>query len=148
MKTCKQCGEEKELTEYSPRATQCKPCRNQASAEYRKGRRDYFQEKARKWRAKNPERKQANNQDWYRRNKQAHSESKDEYRKANPEKIVAHWAVGNAVRRGKLVTPNECSECGSDSRLHAHHDDYSKPLEVRWLCVACHSQHHNQQEIA
>ena len=27
-------------------------------------------------------------------------------------------------------------------RCQAHHDDYSKPLEVRWLCVTCHAAHH------
>jgi hypothetical protein len=27
-------------------------------------------------------------------------------------------------------------------RLEAHHTDYSRPLEVEWLCVSCHRNHH------
>lgn len=29
-------------------------------------------------------------------------------------------------------------------KVQAHHDDYSKPLEVRWLCVPHHALHHKQ----
>ena len=37
---------------------------------------------------------------------------------------------------GKLK-PEPCEGCG-DPKAQKHHDDYSKPLEVRWLCVNCH----------
>lgn len=58
----------------------------------------------------------------------------------------AHWAVHNAVVRGLLERPDDCEKCGYVGRvtrdIHAHHDDYSKPLDVRWLCSSCHGRHH------
>jgi hypothetical protein len=57
----------------------------------------------------------------------------------NPEKQRAHQQLNNAVRRGKLISPEECEQCGKlKCRLEAHHEDYSKPLEVNWLCCSCH----------
>lgn len=56
------------------------------------------------------------------------------------EQTRAHKVVGNAVKDGRLVKkPCEC--CG-DEKAEAHHDDYSKPLDVRWLCRKCHKKHH------
>jgi len=47
--------------------------------------------------------------------------------------------VSRAVKSGLLVKPSACSRCrGGTGRIHAHHDNYSRPLEVRWLCTRCH----------
>lgn len=35
-----------------------------------------------------------------------------------------------------------CEVCGTDERVHAHHHDYSRPLDVRWLCFRCHKGSH------
>ena len=60
---------------------------------------------------------------------------------ANREKHLAHKAVEYAVKTGKLVRqPCEC--CGVTEKVHAHHDDYSKRLEVNWLCPLHHKQRH------
>ena len=61
-------------------------------------------------------------------------------RAANPEKHRARQLTYNAKRRGELV-PEPCESCG-ETKVHAHHDDYSKPLDVRWLCKPCHSAWH------
>lgn len=64
-----------------------------------------------------------------------------QYRAKYPKKYAAHTWVGNAVRDGKLVKQTVC-ECGSDFHVEAHHDDYDKPTEVRWLCALCHKRWH------
>jgi hypothetical protein len=48
-------------------------------------------------------------------------------------------------KRGKLVKA-PCENCGSP-RSQMHHHDYSKPLEVEWLCRPCHMAHHKQELI-
>lgn len=62
------------------------------------------------------------------------------WRQRYPERAKAHFAVSNAIRDGKLQK-GPCEVCG-DGRVHGHHDDYTKPLEVRWLCPKHHAQHH------
>ena len=51
--------------------------------------------------------------------------------------------VACAVKKGSLVNPGKCSECGStQGQISGHHDDYSKPFSVRWLCHSCHFKWH------
>jgi hypothetical protein len=64
-----------------------------------------------------------------------------EYRRRYPNKHRAHTIVNNAVRDSRLFKEH-CSVCGGRERIHAHHDDYAKPLNVRWLCAAHHKQWH------
>lgn len=50
-----------------------------------------------------------------------------------------------AVRRGEIVSPGKCSRCGTtEGRICGHHEDYSKPLEVVWLCNSCHGARHGE----
>lgn len=51
-----------------------------------------------------------------------------------------------AVARG-LLTPTPCQHCGA-SKVEGHHEDYSKPLMVVWLCRPCHARHHQTQRAA
>ncbi len=71
-------------------------------------------------------------------------EAKRKYNKAYhrryPYKKAAHCAVAQALKRGDLVK-SPCEQCG-DPRVEAHHDDYSRPLDVRWLCPLCHRRWH------
>jgi hypothetical protein len=64
----------------------------------------------------------------------------DKWRKAHPRAVWAHVALQSGLRRG-LVTKQACEVCGKP-KAEAHHDDYSRPLEVRWLCRAHHKAHH------
>lgn len=66
-----------------------------------------------------------------------------EYRAKYPNKYKAHRAVSKAVKEGTLCNPGKC-ECGSTYHVEAHHDDYAKPLDVRWLCALCHKRWHSE----
>ena len=67
-----------------------------------------------------------------------------EWRANNLEKSKAHAAVQYAVRKGTLVAPERCQHCDGACKLESHHEDYSKPLEVLWLCHACHMRRHGR----
>lgn len=60
----------------------------------------------------------------------------------HPLKYRARNAVSKAVRNGSLVRGTECYFCGCGGNLHAHHPDYSRPLDVFWLCPSCHGKIH------
>jgi transposase-like protein len=76
------------------------------------------------------------------------------YRGCLPNKTKkerCHNIVEKAVLRGRLIRPEHCECCGiskkfKDGRsgIQAHHDDYDKPLSVRWLCQKCHHQWHKE----
>jgi hypothetical protein len=57
-------------------------------------------------------------------------------------KANAHAAVYRALKRGEVMRPENCSHCGKADRIEGHHDDYSRPLDVMWLCVMCHRERH------
>lgn len=41
------------------------------------------------------------------------------------------------------ITPKPCEVCGTKQGLEMHHDDYRKPLLVRWFCREHHLAHHD-----
>ena len=66
--------------------------------------------------------------------------AKAKWRKDNPHKHKAQWMLRDAVRRGE-IHKLPCEQCG-EIKSQAHHDNYDKPYEVRWLCPRHHSDHH------
>lgn len=61
-------------------------------------------------------------------------------RPENAIKRAAHEACKAALSKGEMVR-KPCEACGTEP-AEAHHDDYSKPLAVRWLCRKHHAEHH------
>lgn len=57
--------------------------------------------------------------------------------------MIARSYLNVYVRRGKIKR-GPCEVCGAE-KAHAHHDDYGKPLAVRWLCPFHHRQHHAEE---
>lgn len=59
-------------------------------------------------------------------------------------KILANQQLCKAIKRGKIIRPTQCEKCKVECKPDGHHIDYSKPLEVQWLCKICHNQAHGK----
>jgi hypothetical protein len=66
------------------------------------------------------------------------------YRRSNKLKIAAVQKVNDALRWGRLSKPLNCEICNVEGNMQGHHKDYTKPLEVQWLCRKCHCKQHNK----
>lgn len=67
-----------------------------------------------------------------------------EYRRKHKDKSAAHAVIRRGLKNGKVVAKEFCERCNCDGKLHAHHEDYSKPLDVMWLCTSCHGKRHKE----
>jgi hypothetical protein len=98
----------------------------------------------------NRDRKREKDSEYYANNSDKIIEYQRNYKHNNPEKKRAQELVGRLLRRGFLVrAPCEtCSALGlsQDSESEAHHEDYSKPKEVRWLCRVHHMRLHGDMK--
>jgi len=70
------------------------------------------------------------------------NKAKKKWIASNPNKRKAQQMVNNAIRDGKLFK-EPCCVCGATKNIHAHHDDYLKPLNIRWMCARCHHRWHS-----
>lgn len=136
LKICFKCNEEKNIDNFYKHKkmadgylNKCKDCARKDVIEHRKNN-DSIREYDR-WRYYNDPNKRASiiehTQNWINK---------------NPEARKAHIILGNAVRDKKIIK-QPCEVCGSTYRIHGHHDDYNKPLEVKWLCAKHHQRLHN-----
>lgn len=149
MKPCAACFQPKPLTEFyaQPKArdglmSKCKDCHRAAMIANRNKNIERYREFDRK-RAWDPRRVMARK--LYQQTpafRESHSRACAAYADNHPNKKTAHTAVSNAVRDGRLKK-QPCEVCGVD-KAQAHHDDYDKPLDVRWLCVPHHAEHHKK----
>lgn len=73
----------------------------------------------------------------------SNSDHKKKWRELNPERARAQALLTYAIAIGDIKPPRECSRCKKHtSVIEGHHTDYSKPLEVTWLCRPCHRDVH------
>jgi DNA-binding transcriptional regulator LsrR (DeoR family) len=56
----------------------------------------------------------------------------------NRHKLNARQYLRIAIKRGDVVRPQNCDDCGVKCNPEGHHNDYGLPLEVQWLCSLCH----------
>jgi len=61
-------------------------------------------------------------------------------------RLKAREITKRAIDAGRLIR-QPCRKCGAE-KADAHHTDYSKPLDVDWLCSPCHKQEHYNRRIA
>lgn len=104
---------------------------------------------ARTWARNNPEKIRARRERniatylaWKAANPEVAYRSSKKYVSLNQEKRKAHLEVRYALKYGRLTRPEVCCDCSKPCFPDAHHEDYSKPLEVKWLCRRCHFDLH------
>lgn len=64
------------------------------------------------------------------------------YRQNHPEKYKATAILNESLRKGEIIKSDFCMFCNKVCNTEAHHQDYSKPLDVIWLCSECHHNLH------
>ena len=81
---------------------------------------------------------------WYtsEKFKMVHRGNFQRYIAQYPMRREARSITYNAIRRGELVRASKCENCGKNQNIEAHHDDYNKPMSIRWLCKNCHGEWH------
>ena len=72
-------------------------------------------------------------------------ETREKWYFFNAHKKRAHTIVRRAIQSGKMHR-QPCIVCGN-AEVEAHHEDYSKPLDVMWLCRKHHGEHHHNKNI-
>lgn len=143
MKQCKCCGETKPLDEYylqgkerKTHMSTCKVCVRKRSQERTQR---LLLDAA--WVEKELERQRIKQR---KKNAKIPYEQKKThirtYVEKYPEKRKAQHAVQQALRNGSLKK-EPCSVCGNPNS-EGHHEDYSKPLDVMWLCPKHHAERH------
>lgn len=76
------------------------------------------------------------------------------YRRGGPPRVEpltraqARQRLGYAVHAGRVKRPERCERCNKRTHVNGHHHDYSKPLDVEWLCRSCHVAHHVAERAA
>lgn len=60
------------------------------------------------------------------------------------DRQIARQKLITQIRLGNIARPCTCQECKRKARIEAHHEDYSKPLDVKWLCKSCHCLEHKK----
>jgi hypothetical protein len=141
VKTCFKCGDPKPLAEFYKHPAmadghlgKCKACTKKDVATHRQTNLPKIAEYERR-RFRDPKRKAKVKQYQIAR------------RLRDPQKYKARQMAGNAIRDGRLKR-QPCVYCGNP-KSQAHHDDYAKPLDVKWVCFKYHREkEHGQKVIA
>lgn len=136
MKTCFKCNQKKDETEFYKHPQmgdgllgKCKACTKRDVQQNYKSKREQYAEYY-------SQREHTESRKAWRIIKQRESRARD------PQKAFARSSVSNAIRAGKLKRL-PCVVCCSP-KSEAHHPDYSKPLDVVWLCLKHHRETHGQ----
>jgi hypothetical protein len=145
-KACSRCSEVRPLTEFHAdrrapdgKRSECKACTQASVKRWRESNSDAHRAADARYKAGLPgEVKRAWSRSYLQRHPDRRAEQRRRFRREHPDKARAHNALNKAVQEGRLQRPAACQWCGAGGRIEGSHRDYSRPLEVLWLCVSCH----------
>jgi len=154
-KRCPKCGLEKPLDAFYARSgdkshlrrSYCKDCELGAKQDIYWADRESaltrakasYQRRIDKYRAYFRRRHQETKDEQWRKDQFRRSTKK--YRATHRQICLSRSKTNNAIVSGILVR-QPCEVCGAIDDVHAHHDDYNKPYDVRWLCRKHHNEFH------
>jgi hypothetical protein len=150
-KKCFKCELVKDISEFyahpamaDGHVNKCKECSKKAIRESRDKRSDYYKQFDRD-RSNLPHRKEArleyyNSVKGTSEHRKSRSEANSKYIKNNRERYLAHNKAKYYLRKGTLKKM-PCEVCGGE-KVEAHHEDYSFPLNITWLCPKHHYARH------
>ncbi|EMI2417299.1 hypothetical protein ACPUED_14185 [Proteus mirabilis] len=127
---CRVCEEDKPESDYYPRNKTCKACYIKKVTEYQRGA------------GKESHNRACKKYNKTEKGKVSLRKAEKNYQENYPNKKLANWKIKSKIRCGQLKRPKVCEQCGTECSPDAHHDDYTKPLEVRWFCTPCHQEWH------
>jgi hypothetical protein len=135
---CRGCQQTLAPSEFWRRQSLCKTCSREHVRRYRAEHPGYAADASRKWSEKYPGRA---------------SEQTFRWRAANTERVRiakrAQARIKYEIATGKMLRGSVCEQCcATDCAIEAAHVDYSKPLEVLWLCRPCHRRFDNHDPKA
>lgn len=145
--TCKDCGSVKpEKMFYKTNKSRCKECVKKRARDHRSANLEKYRAYDRK---RSSQKDRIDAREAYARSTKGKLKllaAKTAWAERNKDKRKAHVITGNAIRDGRLIK-QPCEVCGTTESIEAHHDDYSKPLDIRWLCTRHHADHHKQERV-
>jgi len=152
-KTCFKCGRELPLSEFyvcrqmsDGHFNKCKQCYRNDVKENRAKNIVYYRQYDRK-RAQIPYRVEARKE--YaesERGKEVAREQGRLNRIKHADKVRVRAILYRAVKRGEIQ--KQCCEICGSANVQAHHPDYSKPMDVMWLCPKHHAWIHDRGGVA
>lgn len=151
MKTCTKCEEIKPKSEFyadkrhgDGLCSWCKACHRADGLERKRLNREEDIRCRRAYNAAHRKERRESSKKYRTENKEKIAEWQRDYREKMSLATKAYREVQKALKSGEL-TQGACEGCDSKAGTDAHHDDYSKPLKVRWLCRPCHQRLHSKQ---
>lgn len=126
----------------------CKECRAKIQPQYRQKNRERLNKRDRDYYYENREKMKEYHRQYSKENREIMNKSTNEFYKKHPEKLKAKNILNQAIQKGEITRPTQCACCGcSSTGIEGHHHDYSKPLDVVWLCRGCHIEEHNKIRV-
>ena len=140
MRDCTMCGKPKDESDFYSGFVRCKVC----VKDYQKAYRD--KQNANKppdWKQKTKD-KAAYQKAWNKAHPGYATEQKRIWWHKNKDRLKVKWAVRDALKSGKIQRL-ACFVCGSE-KSEAHHANYSRPIDVVWLCREHHVELHKEHK--